>query len=151
MISVSDHETGGLALGRQLTEQYPVYAWYPEVLANATHSTAWLAKKISFSALPSQPISRQFIVDEILRDGLGIVDASDDEIDKLVSLGARQNVDYVLADMVNKTNFLASPLRTFLIVPFLVPHQALLLITSYVRFLEEPNSVGLLMATRVST
>ncbi|PLW14334.1 hypothetical protein PCASD_18037 [Puccinia coronata f. sp. avenae] len=100
MISVSDHETGGLALGRQLTEQYPVYAWYPEVLANATHSTAWLAKKISFSALPSQPISRQFIVDEILRDGLGIVDASDDEIDKLVSLGARQNVDYVLADML---------------------------------------------------
>lgn len=28
MISVSDHETGGLALGRQLTPAYPEYAWY---------------------------------------------------------------------------------------------------------------------------
>jgi len=102
MISVSDHETGGLALGRQLTEKYPVYAWYPEVLANATHSTAWLAKKISLSVRPSQPIQRQFIVDDILKDGLGIVDASQEEIDKLVSLGARQNVDYVLADMVSR-------------------------------------------------
>jgi alkaline phosphatase len=101
MISVSDHETGGLALGRQLTEKYPVYAWYPEVLANASHSTAWLAKKISLSHQPSQPISRQFIVDDVLKDGLGIIDASDEEIDKLVSLGARQNVDYILADMVD--------------------------------------------------
>ncbi|WAR57658.1 hypothetical protein PtB15_8B711 [Puccinia triticina] len=102
MISVSDHETGGLALGRQLTEKYPVYAWYPEVLANATHSTAWLAKKISMAVRPSQPVSRQFIVDEILRDGLGIVDASNEEIDKLVDLGARQNVDYLLADMISR-------------------------------------------------
>ncbi|EFP83769.2 hypothetical protein PGT21_034638 [Puccinia graminis f. sp. tritici] len=102
MISVSDHETGGLALGRQLTEKYPVYAWYPEVLANASHSTAWLAKKISLSHQPSQPISRQFIVDEVLKDGLGIIDASDEEIDKLVSLGGRQNVDYLLADMISR-------------------------------------------------
>lgn len=28
MISVSDHETGGLALARQLTPTYPEYAWY---------------------------------------------------------------------------------------------------------------------------
>jgi len=27
LISVSDHETGGLALGRQLTEAYPDYLW----------------------------------------------------------------------------------------------------------------------------
>ncbi|KAH9452743.1 hypothetical protein MJO28_008335 [Puccinia striiformis f. sp. tritici] len=102
MISVSDHETGGLALGRQLTEKYPVYAWYPEVLANATHSTAWLAKKISMAVRPSQSVSRQFIVDEILKDGLGIVDASVDEIDKLVILGSTQNVDYLLADMISR-------------------------------------------------
>lgn len=27
LISVSDHETGGLALGRQLGEAYPEYLW----------------------------------------------------------------------------------------------------------------------------
>ena len=27
LVSVSDHETGGLALGRQLTRVYPEYLW----------------------------------------------------------------------------------------------------------------------------
>lgn len=27
LVSVSDHETGGLALGRQLGEEYPEYLW----------------------------------------------------------------------------------------------------------------------------
>lgn len=100
MISVSDHETGGLTLGRQLTQKYPVYAWYPEVLLNATRSTASLAKTLSTSA---QPIPRQFIVDEILRNGLGILDGSDEEINRLLSLSpADQNKDYLLADMISR-------------------------------------------------
>ena len=33
MISTSDHETGGLAVARQLHREYPPYVWYPGVLA----------------------------------------------------------------------------------------------------------------------
>ncbi|KAJ9480104.1 putative Repressible alkaline phosphatase (putative) [Pseudozyma hubeiensis] len=39
LISTSDHETGGVTLGRQLSEDYPNYAYYPERLLNAKHST----------------------------------------------------------------------------------------------------------------
>ncbi|KAI9609788.1 hypothetical protein KEM48_002739 [Puccinia striiformis f. sp. tritici PST-130] len=50
-----------------------------------------LASKEDFHGRPaSQSVSRQFIVDEILKDGLGIVDASVDEIDKLVILDPRR-------------------------------------------------------------
>ena len=28
LISVSDHETGGLSVGRQITSEYPEYLWY---------------------------------------------------------------------------------------------------------------------------
>ncbi len=39
LISTSDHETGGVTLGRQLTPDYPNYAYYPQRLLNAKHST----------------------------------------------------------------------------------------------------------------
>lgn len=39
LISTSDHETGGVTLGRQLSADYPNYAYYPERLLNAKHST----------------------------------------------------------------------------------------------------------------
>ena len=32
MVSVSDHETGGLTLARQISDDYPEYFWKPEVL-----------------------------------------------------------------------------------------------------------------------
>lgn len=102
MISVSDHETGGLALGRQLTSAYPEYAWHPEVLLNVTHSTAWSG---SLMRRQPQPISRTFVVEQILRDSLNILDATDKEIDELVRTAAGGNVDYVLADMVSFFQF----------------------------------------------
>jgi alkaline phosphatase len=46
VISASDHETGGITVGRQVTESYPDYVWYPEVLANASHSTEYLSLQI---------------------------------------------------------------------------------------------------------
>ena len=32
LVSTSDHETGGLATARQLTQQYPHYVWYPRCI-----------------------------------------------------------------------------------------------------------------------
>ncbi|GAA6043897.1 hypothetical protein JCM8097_004295 [Rhodosporidiobolus ruineniae] len=81
LISVSDHETGGLALGRQLDpETYPEYAWYPDALLNATHSTSYLGSLIA-SRYPS--ITRDQLVSEVFRDGLGITDATTEEVDKV--------------------------------------------------------------------
>ena len=47
LISTSDHETGGLSVGRQVTVPYPEYVWYPEVLANANHSAEYLGYQIA--------------------------------------------------------------------------------------------------------
>ena len=47
VISTSDHETGGLSVGSQITSTYPEYIWYPDVLANATRSTEYLSYQIS--------------------------------------------------------------------------------------------------------
>ncbi|PWN52762.1 alkaline phosphatase-like protein [Violaceomyces palustris] len=46
MISTSDHETGGVTLGRQLTEGYPNYAYYPDRLLQVKQSTPVLADRI---------------------------------------------------------------------------------------------------------
>jgi len=46
LVSVSDHETGGLALGYQPTKVYPKYIWYPEVISNVQKSTNQVALEI---------------------------------------------------------------------------------------------------------
>ncbi|PWY98372.1 alkaline phosphatase-like protein [Testicularia cyperi] len=85
LISTSDHETGGVTLGRQLTAEYPNYAYYPERLLNAKHSTPVLtAVLIDFvRRLQQDPKSggkvdhslvRDFIESKILGEaGLGFV------------------------------------------------------------------------------
>ena len=84
LISTSDHETGGVTLGRQLTSDYPNYAYYPERLLNAKHSTPILtAVLIEFVRMEklkaerkggkvSEKRVRQFIEHSILGEaGLG--------------------------------------------------------------------------------
>ncbi|ORX78876.1 alkaline phosphatase-like protein [Anaeromyces robustus] len=46
LVSVSDHETGGLALGYQPTKVYPKYIWHPEVILNVKKSTNKVALEI---------------------------------------------------------------------------------------------------------
>ncbi|ORX41501.1 alkaline phosphatase-like protein [Piromyces finnis] len=46
VISVSDHETGGLALGYQPTKVYPKYIWHPEVITKVKKSTNKIALQI---------------------------------------------------------------------------------------------------------
>lgn len=50
LISTSDHETGGLSVGRQINASYPEYVWYPEVIANANHSTEYLGYQLASNA-----------------------------------------------------------------------------------------------------
>ena len=112
MISVADHETGGLSLGSQLDPQvYPEsvrcfatrlsltqsrYLWYPGALANATHSTFSLASEIHSQAPASESTLRT-----LLSSGLGIMNATEDEIRSIQDHDDHPAIlDNVLADMV---------------------------------------------------
>ncbi|CEQ41938.1 SPOSA6832_03716, partial [Sporobolomyces salmonicolor] len=121
LVSVSDHETGGLALGRQLTDEYPEYLWYvalpitekmweeglttdwhlrryPDVLINATHSTSYLGSLVA-SRYPST--TRDWVQTEIYEKGLGIMDVAGWELDQLwMNRTDAYRANRVLADAV---------------------------------------------------
>ncbi|KAL5117150.1 vacuolar alkaline phosphatase [Pleosporales sp. CAS-2024a] len=101
MVSTSDHETGGLATARQLHTAYPDYVWYPSPLANASHSAERMALRYNkyLNSSPTDSQKHEFIADEI-HDGLGIFDATDDEINGLVKNPATALYQY--ADLVSR-------------------------------------------------
>ncbi|KAJ1670195.1 vacuolar alkaline phosphatase, partial [Spiromyces aspiralis] len=54
VVSVSDHETGGLTIGRQLDpNRYPEYRWRPDVLAAVKNSTRAIAEYVTSYCGPS--------------------------------------------------------------------------------------------------
>ncbi|KAN0060014.1 vacuolar alkaline phosphatase [Thecaphora frezii] len=81
LISTSDHETGGVTLGRQLTEGYPNYAYYPNRLLDAKHSAPVLSAVLLDFVRDQQrrgalddKVVLDFILQKILgKDGLGFV------------------------------------------------------------------------------
>ena len=82
MISVSDHETGGLSLGYQLPGLvYPEYAWYPDALTNATRTSVKVARHINAQAatIDIEDIRR------LLKDELGVSDPSDAELNSVIA------------------------------------------------------------------
>lgn len=103
MISTSDHETGGLATARQLTVDYPDYVWYPQALANASHSSHHAAVTYYLHTIsPSFSKSgnaRTFLVD-VLASQLGIHDASDAELDAVINDPLHGNS--TMADMISR-------------------------------------------------
>lgn len=106
LVSTSDHETGGLAVARQLRDSYPEYKWYPGVLANATHSSEHLENELdryldgdgSKAARSSQ---RSYIRSNFIEKGLGIYDSTDEELDKLID-SATIRPAYIMADMISR-------------------------------------------------
>ncbi len=87
ILSTSDHETGGLVTARQVTENYPDYIWYPEILRKVQHSCEYLAKKlIQQKQSDSKHALAKFIEKEIVEQGLGIEDYTKDDIDEIASL-----------------------------------------------------------------
>lgn len=110
MVSTSDHETGGLATSRQLHETYPEYLWYPGVLANASHSSAWAAGEYhshldTLSAdssdldAQSKEETKAYLA-TLASKGLGIHDSSSEEIDAL--LDNADTAAYIFADMISR-------------------------------------------------
>jgi len=79
MISVSDHETGGLSLARQNTPDYPDYIWYPEVLSKVKSSAYVISEKIkNYSG-----VDRVEYIKKLIEEDLGITDYTTADIDYL--------------------------------------------------------------------
>ncbi|KAJ2859852.1 vacuolar alkaline phosphatase [Coemansia erecta] len=87
LISVSDHETGGFSVAKQLTSEYPRYLWNPHVLEPVKHSFEY----ISLQLLPHQPdtgVARgdtdsdiyKMVRDKVFPEWMGIKDATHEEI-----------------------------------------------------------------------
>lgn len=103
LISTSDHETGGLAVSRQVTKEYPEYLWYPAILANSTHSGEFLAEKIhSFNQQEHKREDRKkFIQLEIFKKQLGVLDYTEDEVNGLLELNDESEIQYFLNNMIS--------------------------------------------------
>ena len=102
LVATSDHETGGLAAARQLHKNYPEYAWFPGVLARANHSAEHVAKQLHNHQLRggSESSRRQYIVKDLLEEGLGITDAVSWEVDALVK--GSLPIEYMFADIISR-------------------------------------------------
>ncbi|GAA94740.1 uncharacterized protein L969DRAFT_94633 [Mixia osmundae IAM 14324] len=99
MVSVSDHETGGLSLARQLSDAYPEYAYYPDALLGATHSTIYLAQELA----KQSPASRDYVSSTIFAEGLNITDYTEAEMSTVLDEYSNvARMDNHLADMVSR-------------------------------------------------
>ncbi|KIX08209.1 uncharacterized protein Z518_02865 [Rhinocladiella mackenziei CBS 650.93] len=105
LVSTSDHETGGLATARQLHQSYPMYRWFPEALANATHSGEYLSRQWHDFLDDSSAASRQEKEDkvaELVASGLGIQDYTSKEVDAVVDAKPIWPASYLFADMISR-------------------------------------------------
>ena len=104
VVGTSDHETGGLAAARQLHASYPRYAWFPGVLANASHSAEYLAHQLDHY-LAEGGHSRSEVFDhvgETVKTQLGIQDATDGEINAIVNNADGGASLYTFANMISR-------------------------------------------------
>ncbi|KAI1642536.1 alkaline phosphatase-like protein [Daldinia loculata] len=103
LVATSDHETGGLSVARQVNVDYPQYLWYPAVLANASSSSEYLARRFHGHLAQSTDHSvdelKKYINEELVKPGLGIHDASDEEL-TTIALSPEQ-AQYSFAQMIS--------------------------------------------------
>jgi len=99
MISVSDHETGGLSLARQNSEDYPKYRWLPEVITRVKKSAYILSTELL--AYEGRDKER-FIREKILFGGLGIENPTEEEIKWLMEKNDQLAIEFYLGTMVSK-------------------------------------------------
>lgn len=108
VVGTSDHETGGLAAGRQVGQAYPQYRWYPDVLANATHSASYLSHKWAayLESSQGQDASRKqkakFIRHELFEKDLNIVDLEDEEVDSIIDATIFWPPSWIIAELISQ-------------------------------------------------
>ncbi|KAJ2125838.1 vacuolar alkaline phosphatase [Coemansia sp. RSA 1822] len=79
LISVSDHETGGFSVAKQLGTEYPEYLWDPFALEPVKHSIEFISSKLLGQAADSAK-QYEFVRDTVFPKWMGIKDATHAEI-----------------------------------------------------------------------
>ncbi len=103
LVGTSDHETGGLAVARQLHATYPEYLWLPGVLANASHSAEFAEKELKdYLKEGNGKSAQETYTRELLKKALGVEDPSQGEIDALLDPDNESPPSYVFADMISR-------------------------------------------------
>ncbi|ORX94248.1 alkaline phosphatase [Basidiobolus meristosporus CBS 931.73] len=97
MISVSDHETGGFTVGRQVTTSYPKYIWYPEVISKCKKSSFALGQML----FTYDKEDRREFASGMVKEQLGITDATKEELDFLGNKHGASDYAHHLSEMVS--------------------------------------------------
>ncbi|KAG0768777.1 hypothetical protein G6F62_003516 [Rhizopus arrhizus] len=107
MISTSDHETGGFTAGRQVGEDYPEYKWNPDVIRRVQNSSEALAAAWDQFVKKEKDVkAAEDHLKWMIESGLGIEDASEQEIERIraweKSGKTVMDLAYLFADMVSR-------------------------------------------------
>lgn len=78
MVSVSDHETGGLTIARQLTSDYPEYLWHPQYLTPVKNSTEVIIPTIYAAADVGEEYLDEYL-DVVFTEYYGLDDVTEEE------------------------------------------------------------------------
>ncbi len=93
-------------MGVELHDTYPEYQWFPDMLINATHSAENLAYKLRKHLGSQKTLAREDIVSYIrgnlLEKGLGVYDATDEEVNRLVDNSDPWPASYIFADIISR-------------------------------------------------
>lgn len=97
----------------ELHPEYPHYGWYPQVLANVSHSASYLSGQLRSHIGQTVDHSKgleddetrktdleKYINDELVVKGLGILDAAPEEIQQVIDIPLLSS--YTFADMVSR-------------------------------------------------
>ncbi|KAI7894269.1 alkaline-phosphatase-like protein [Mucor mucedo] len=105
VISTSDHETGGLTVGRQTTDTYPEYEWNPQVLDQVRNSSEVLGFMWA-KAVREKTDTKEYLLYTIIEQGLGIKDTTEEELAHLWAWkSSGTGVEFfivILSDLVSK-------------------------------------------------
>lgn len=124
VISVADHETGGLTVGRQNGAEYPEYRWLPLRLKSVRNSTEVTAPKL-VSELIAIDLSMQDAakdqqkkakIIQILETNLGLTNVRDVDVDYILLLAKRAVQDGGIGGSIDLSLYSPSilPIQYFL-------------------------------------
>lgn len=84
----------------ELHATYPHYAWYPDVLLNASSSAEHSSRRLRSHLFDGGDNLKDFISEELVKKGLGIWNAKDSEIQLIVDNPALSS--YYFSDMISR-------------------------------------------------
>jgi alkaline phosphatase len=87
----------------ELHTSYPQYLWHPEVLANASHSAEYLSRALRAHIEETNESGkklRHFVENKLVQEGLGVMDATDEEIELVISNPALSA--YAFAEIISR-------------------------------------------------